>query len=154
MHQWLRVQMKVIECRIKAGVEMRGCLCTEARQLRFEIFLVLLRISWKIIWTPCAICNIWQFSVFQFLKVQFPVAHAILRTFQTSLVPMYNILGLCSHDFLHLSPCLVFFFRNLDHAMIVYQNMSFNHECLCLIQKSIPLRIWNTATKSTSKWGV
>ena len=72
----------------------------------------------------------WSFSVFQFLKVHFPVARAILRTFKTSLVPMYNILDLCSHDFLHLFACLVCF-RNLDHVVIVYQNITFNLECLC-----------------------
>ena len=30
--------MEVTECRTKAAMEMRGCLCTEASQLRFEIF--------------------------------------------------------------------------------------------------------------------
>ena len=30
--------MEVIECRTKAAMEMRGCLCRAARELRFEFF--------------------------------------------------------------------------------------------------------------------
>ena len=32
--------MEVIGCNMKTAMEMRGCSCTEVRQLHFEIFLI------------------------------------------------------------------------------------------------------------------
>ena len=41
-------------------------------------------------------------DVFQVLKLHSPAARAILRTFKTSLVPIYHVMHSRSYDFLYL----------------------------------------------------
>ena len=41
-------------------------------------------------------------DVFQVLKLHSPAARAILRTFKTSLVPIYHVMHSRSYDFLYI----------------------------------------------------